>query len=161
MYLPAQPTANQKRSLSSNSASSKFSISKLHNGSRLTEIHWADSHISNVRRVRVGARHFLLFTPRKFGSHFCCYLSAQVHVIIIKRKKSVHNAISDQTTLCLFCVQFHNVWLRDHCRCPKCVEPSSGQRLRTRADLPDDLSPKSVTEFVWRFNLFPPPPVRV
>jgi hypothetical protein len=32
--------------------------------------------------------------------------------------------------------RFHNLWLRDNCRCSKCIESSSLQKLKTVVDLP-------------------------
>jgi gamma-butyrobetaine dioxygenase len=34
---------------------------------------------------------------------------------------------------------FHAMWLRDHCPCPACRHPATGQRLLETAGLPDDL----------------------
>jgi gamma-butyrobetaine dioxygenase len=36
------------------------------------------------------------------------------------------------------------VWLRDHCRCEKCIHPDNRQKLHSSADIPLDISPKSV-----------------
>ncbi|KAI9315257.1 hypothetical protein BX666DRAFT_2019901 [Dichotomocladium elegans] len=47
------------------------------------------------------------------------------------------------------------LWLRDNCRCPQCIHPSSGQKLHSSADVPLDIAPESVTikgneaEIVW------------
>ncbi|KAF8907359.1 hypothetical protein CPB84DRAFT_1813601 [Gymnopilus junonius] len=37
--------------------------------------------------------------------------------------------------------RFHNIWLRDHCRCPKCFHPVTKQRLFNTFDIPKDLTP--------------------
>ncbi len=50
---------------------------------------------------------------------------------------------------------FHAVWLRDHCPCPACRHPATGQRLLETAGIPDDLRLASarlagaVVEAVW------------
>ncbi|PPQ99141.1 hypothetical protein CVT24_009331 [Panaeolus cyanescens] len=40
--------------------------------------------------------------------------------------------------------RFHNIWLRDHCRCPKCFHPITKQRLFNTFDIPKDIMPLSV-----------------
>ncbi|KAF8802516.1 Trimethyllysine dioxygenase [Phlegmacium glaucopus] len=37
--------------------------------------------------------------------------------------------------------RFHNIWLRDHCRCPKCFHPVTKQRLFNTFDIPKDIAP--------------------
>ncbi|CAM0135485.1 hypothetical protein VKS41_005130 [Umbelopsis sp. WA50703] len=39
---------------------------------------------------------------------------------------------------------YQNVWLRDHCRCPKCFHPQTLQRLVNTFAIPQDIRPKSV-----------------
>lgn len=36
------------------------------------------------------------------------------------------------------------LWLRDNCQCPRCVHPSSSQKLHSSADIPLDIKPNSV-----------------
>lgn len=40
--------------------------------------------------------------------------------------------------------RFHNIWLRDHCRCPKCFHPSTKQRLLNTFEIPEDIQPLHV-----------------
>ncbi|TRM64864.1 hypothetical protein BD626DRAFT_399658 [Schizophyllum amplum] len=40
--------------------------------------------------------------------------------------------------------RFHNIWLRDHCRCPKCFHPVTKQRLVNTFEIPADISPMKV-----------------
>lgn len=37
--------------------------------------------------------------------------------------------------------RFHNIWLRDHCRCPKCFHPATKQRLLDTFEIPTDIAP--------------------
>lgn len=37
--------------------------------------------------------------------------------------------------------RFHNIWLRDHCRCPKCFHPVTKQRLLNTFEIPTDIAP--------------------
>ncbi|RDB28690.1 Trimethyllysine dioxygenase [Hypsizygus marmoreus] len=37
--------------------------------------------------------------------------------------------------------RFHNIWLRDHCRCPKCFHPVTKQRLLNTFEIPPDIKP--------------------
>ncbi|KAH8552225.1 trimethyllysine dioxygenase [Umbelopsis sp. PMI_123] len=39
---------------------------------------------------------------------------------------------------------YQNVWLRDHCRCPKCYHPQTRQRLVNTFAIPVDIKPRSV-----------------
>ncbi|KIL59573.1 hypothetical protein M378DRAFT_14705 [Amanita muscaria Koide BX008] len=41
--------------------------------------------------------------------------------------------------------RFHNVWLRDHCRCPQCFHPITKQRLLDTFAILPDLTPFNVT----------------
>ncbi|KAF9526372.1 hypothetical protein CPB83DRAFT_466620 [Crepidotus variabilis] len=49
----------------------------------------------------------------------------------------------------------HNIWLRDHCRCPKCFHAVTKQRIFNTFDIPRDIAPMSVNakpsglEVVW------------
>ena len=38
----------------------------------------------------------------------------------------------------------HNIWLRDHCRCPECFHPKTKQRLLDTFAIPADIQPESV-----------------
>ncbi|KXN91691.1 Trimethyllysine dioxygenase [Leucoagaricus sp. SymC.cos] len=38
----------------------------------------------------------------------------------------------------------HNIWLRDHCRCPKCFHPITKQRLLNTFDIPPDVRPSEI-----------------
>ncbi|KAJ3551075.1 hypothetical protein NMY22_g29 [Coprinellus aureogranulatus] len=40
--------------------------------------------------------------------------------------------------------KFHNIWLRDHCRCPKCFHAITKQRLLNTFQIPPDIAPLSV-----------------
>ncbi|KAK7032882.1 hypothetical protein R3P38DRAFT_2919481 [Favolaschia claudopus] len=40
--------------------------------------------------------------------------------------------------------RFHNVWLRDHCRCPQCFHPITKQRLVNTFEIPSDIAPSEV-----------------
>ncbi|KAF9048684.1 hypothetical protein BJ165DRAFT_1461737 [Panaeolus papilionaceus] len=40
--------------------------------------------------------------------------------------------------------RFHNIWLRDHCRCPKCFHPVTKQRLFNTFEIPKDITPLAV-----------------
>ncbi|KAF8072187.1 mitochondrial protein [Lyophyllum atratum] len=40
--------------------------------------------------------------------------------------------------------RFHNIWLRDHCRCPKCFHSITKQRLVNTFEIPHDITPVSV-----------------
>ncbi|KAF7722506.1 hypothetical protein EC973_003068 [Apophysomyces ossiformis] len=50
---------------------------------------------------------------------------------------------------------FSYLWLRDNCRCEKCIHPSSRQKLHSSAAIPLDIAPSSVritgdmAEIVW------------
>ncbi|KZV64432.1 Trimethyllysine dioxygenase [Peniophora sp. CONT] len=52
--------------------------------------------------------------------------------------------------------RFHNLWLRDHCRCSKCFHPVTKQRLVPTFEIPSDIQPASVTakpeglEIIWQ-----------
>lgn len=37
--------------------------------------------------------------------------------------------------------KFHNIWLRDHCRCPECFHPITKQRLMNTFDISPDVEP--------------------
>ncbi|KAJ7844431.1 hypothetical protein B0H14DRAFT_3086504 [Mycena olivaceomarginata] len=37
--------------------------------------------------------------------------------------------------------RFHNIWLRDHCRCPECFHPITKQRLVNTFEIPPDITP--------------------
>lgn len=45
--------------------------------------------------------------------------------------------------------RFHYIWLRDHCLCPKCYDPSSRQKTSNLGDLTHDIKPFSVQ---WQDN---------
>ncbi|KAL0954688.1 hypothetical protein HGRIS_003639 [Hohenbuehelia grisea] len=51
--------------------------------------------------------------------------------------------------------KFHNIWLRDHCRCPSCFHPITKQRLLNTFSIPPDIKPVSARpvqdglEVVW------------
>ncbi|KLO17232.1 mitochondrial protein [Schizopora paradoxa] len=51
--------------------------------------------------------------------------------------------------------KFHNFWLRDHCRCPKCFHSVTKQRLVNTFEIPPDIAPASVSgtsrglEVIW------------
>ncbi|OAX41988.1 Trimethyllysine dioxygenase [Rhizopogon vinicolor AM-OR11-026] len=51
--------------------------------------------------------------------------------------------------------RFHNIWLRDHCRCPDCFHPITKQRLFNSFEIPPDIKPIHVQgsteglEVVW------------
>ncbi|KIM40595.1 hypothetical protein M413DRAFT_446026 [Hebeloma cylindrosporum] len=40
--------------------------------------------------------------------------------------------------------RFHSIWLRDHCRCPKCFHPITKQRLFNTFEIPRDIAPLRV-----------------
>ncbi|KAF9493414.1 Trimethyllysine dioxygenase [Pleurotus eryngii] len=40
--------------------------------------------------------------------------------------------------------KFHNIWLRDHCRCPQCFHPITKQRLMNTFQLPPAIKPVDV-----------------
>ncbi|EMD33487.1 hypothetical protein CERSUDRAFT_118069 [Gelatoporia subvermispora B] len=40
--------------------------------------------------------------------------------------------------------RYHNIWLRDHCRCPECFHPITKQRLVNTFDIPADIRPAEV-----------------
>jgi gamma-butyrobetaine dioxygenase len=40
--------------------------------------------------------------------------------------------------------RFHYIWLRDHCLCPQCYDPSSRQKISNFSDLTHDIKPFSV-----------------
>ncbi|KAF5359286.1 hypothetical protein D9756_003329 [Leucocoprinus leucothites] len=40
--------------------------------------------------------------------------------------------------------RFHNIWLRDHCRCPKCFHPITKQRLLNTFEIPSDIQPLGI-----------------
>ncbi|SPC67398.1 related to trimethyllysine hydroxylase [Ustilago sp. UG-2017b] len=40
--------------------------------------------------------------------------------------------------------KFHNIWLRDHCRCPQCYHPTTKQRLLNTFEIAPDTQPVSV-----------------
>ncbi|KAJ7178843.1 Trimethyllysine dioxygenase [Mycena crocata] len=37
--------------------------------------------------------------------------------------------------------RFHNIWLRDHCRCPECFHQKTKQRLLNTFEIPPDITP--------------------
>ena len=39
--------------------------------------------------------------------------------------------------------KFHNIWLRDHCRCPQCYHPTTKQRLLNTFEIAPDAEPLS------------------
>ncbi|KAF9223830.1 Trimethyllysine dioxygenase [Gyrodon lividus] len=51
--------------------------------------------------------------------------------------------------------RFHNIWLRDHCRCPSCFHPVTKQRLVNTFEIPLNIKPHHVQasaeglEVVW------------
>ncbi len=55
----------------------------------------------------------------------------------------------EDTFLVLGEKRFHYIWLRDHCLCPKCYDPSSRQKISNLGDLTDDIKPFSVQ---WQDN---------
>ncbi|KAL9937329.1 hypothetical protein V8E36_003738 [Tilletia maclaganii] len=40
--------------------------------------------------------------------------------------------------------KYHNVWLRDHCRCPSCYHPITKQRLLNTFSIPADIQPTAI-----------------
>ncbi|KAF7312126.1 hypothetical protein MIND_00225000 [Mycena indigotica] len=40
--------------------------------------------------------------------------------------------------------RFHNIWLRDHCRCPQCFHQITKQRLVNTSEIPPGISPSKV-----------------
>lgn len=40
--------------------------------------------------------------------------------------------------------KYHNIWLRDHCRCPHCYHPSTKQRLLNTFEIAPDTQPASI-----------------
>ncbi|KAF8348894.1 hypothetical protein F5887DRAFT_1059858 [Amanita rubescens] len=40
--------------------------------------------------------------------------------------------------------RFHNIWLRDHCRCARCFHPVTKQRLLNTFEIPTNISPLDV-----------------
>ncbi|KAJ7116357.1 Trimethyllysine dioxygenase [Mycena epipterygia] len=40
--------------------------------------------------------------------------------------------------------RFHNIWLRDHCRCSSCFHPITKQRLINTFEIPPDITPSQV-----------------
>ncbi|KAJ6612297.1 hypothetical protein B0H10DRAFT_2053133 [Mycena sp. CBHHK59/15] len=40
--------------------------------------------------------------------------------------------------------RFHNIWLRDHCRCPQCFHAITKQRLINTFEIPPDITPSKV-----------------
>jgi len=55
------------------------------------------------------------------------------------------------------CSQFHYLWLRDNCYCPKCGDPRHGEKHLRIVDIPLDIKPLSVhwdsgnaLEIVWK-----------
>ncbi|KAN0066017.1 hypothetical protein ACQY0O_000109 [Thecaphora frezii] len=40
--------------------------------------------------------------------------------------------------------KFHNIWLRDHCRCSECYHPKTKQRLLNTFEIPADIAPRQV-----------------
>ncbi|KAJ7039567.1 Trimethyllysine dioxygenase [Mycena alexandri] len=40
--------------------------------------------------------------------------------------------------------RFHNIWLRDHCRCPQCFHSTTKQRLLNTFEIPADITPSQV-----------------
>ena len=52
--------------------------------------------------------------------------------------------------------EFHYVWLRDNCRCPRCRSPQTFERVSFTGDIPLDISPREARlssqgslEIVW------------
>ncbi|PRP76233.1 hypothetical protein PROFUN_15318 [Planoprotostelium fungivorum] len=39
---------------------------------------------------------------------------------------------------------FHNIWLRDHCRCPRCLHQVTRQRLFDTFSIPDTIKPSNI-----------------
>ncbi|KAE8215598.1 hypothetical protein CF327_g1127 [Tilletia walkeri] len=40
--------------------------------------------------------------------------------------------------------KYHNVWLRDHCRCPSCYHPTTKQRLLDTFSIPEGIRPDAI-----------------
>ncbi|EPQ32483.1 uncharacterized protein PFL1_00677 [Pseudozyma flocculosa PF-1] len=40
--------------------------------------------------------------------------------------------------------RYHNIWLRDHCRCSECYHPKTKQRLLNTFEIPADVQPRQV-----------------
>ncbi|KAG8786040.1 hypothetical protein FRC12_016978 [Ceratobasidium sp. 428] len=40
--------------------------------------------------------------------------------------------------------QYHHIWLRDHCQCPKCLHPVTKQRLVNTFEIPPNIQPARV-----------------
>jgi len=41
--------------------------------------------------------------------------------------------------------KFHSLWLRDHCRCPQCLHPTTLQRMVDTLSIPSDIKPTDVS----------------
>ncbi|RHZ45572.1 hypothetical protein Glove_669g14 [Diversispora epigaea] len=54
--------------------------------------------------------------------------------------------------------KFHNLWLRDHCKCSKCYHQITKQRLLDTFSIPEDIKPLSISpgssgvEIIWSGN---------
>lgn len=54
--------------------------------------------------------------------------------------------------------RFHNIWLRDHCRCSECYHPITKQRLLNTFDIPADVAPLRVESKVHGLEVTWPAP---
>ncbi|PWN50462.1 Trimethyllysine dioxygenase [Violaceomyces palustris] len=60
-------------------------------------------------------------------------------VLLDAKSKSIHVTWASGITS-----KFHNIWLRDHCRCAQCYHPKTKQRLINTFQIPADIQPTSV-----------------
>ncbi|KAK3706530.1 hypothetical protein QZH41_003268 [Actinostola sp. cb2023] len=62
--------------------------------------------------------------------------------------KSLLNAVTDDKSLSVHwqdgTARFHHVWLRHHCPCPACLDPSTKQRTIDMALIPEQVRPQQV-----------------
>ena len=70
---------------------------------------------------------------------------------LVERERSLLLTFEDGLTS-----EFHYVWLRDNCRCPRCRSPQTFERVSYTGDIPLDVSPREArltprgqVEIVW------------
>ena len=90
----------------------------------ISVITWSDQMLSKLRKTTLWAGQF------RFSSTKTTYPAVTENV------GSITLAWNDNTAS-----TFHNVWLRDNCQCPKCLHPSTKQKLHSSGDISLDSKP--------------------
>lgn len=96
-------------------------------GCRLRNIDSAERHLCAAARFQYPIKRTTALLP--------------VHTVTLEENNTVLSVEFSPRQ----CSGFHAIWLRDHCRCPACLHPVTGQRLVSTDDIPLDISIHTVS----------------